>query len=183
MGRSHAWILTRLSFRIIMKRKDIKRMPGAAITKGAVCMILTRFSSSALIRASAALSVLMGLLYLSTSNLTLSITGLGPELAGGQQYVNQWSMYAIYGGICMILGSFLPTLNRSLLYKRAILSVSLLAVFLLFIAQLPPLFWWTFVGGAVISWSSVLFFSFHLSLLVIALWGVLVTIHAIERLK
>ncbi|XID94996.1 hypothetical protein ACF3MZ_10980 [Paenibacillaceae bacterium WGS1546] len=143
-------------------------------------MILTRFSSNALIRASAILSVLLGLLYLP-SNHSLPIIGLGPELAGGQQLAVHWAMYAMFGGACIFVGSFLLNMSRSIGFKRFILALCLISTFLLIAAQLPPLFWWMFVGGAVFSWSSVLGFCLHLSLLLLAMWGAVITIHALER--
>lgn len=145
-------------------------------------MILTKFSSHAIIRVAAILSVLLGLLYLP-SNYSLPIVGLGPELAGGQQLAEHWAMYAMYGGAGIFVGSFLLNMSRSIGFKRIILALCLISTFLLIAAQLPPLFWWMFVGGAVFSWSSVLGFCLHLTLLVLALWGAIVTIYAIERLK
>lgn len=145
-------------------------------------MILTRFSSNVLIRAAAILSVLLGLLYLP-SNYSLPIVGLGPELAGGQQLTKHWAMYAMYGGAIIFIGSFLLNVTRPILFKRIVLAACLIATFLLIAAQLPPLFWWMFVGSTVFSWSSVLGLSLHLALLLLALWGAIVTIHSIERLK
>lgn len=147
-------------------------------------MVLTKFSSSVLIRASACMSVLIGILYMpSIFRFSIPIIGLGAELAGGERIAELWATYAVYGGLGIFLVSLLMNIARSSIIKRIILSVSLTCTFLLIAAQLPPLFWWIYVGGAVFSWSSILGFVLHLFLLALSLWGTIVTVHALERLK
>jgi len=147
-------------------------------------MVLTRFRSSVIIRASAIASILIGILYMpSVFSLTIPIIGLGPELTEGQKITELWATYAVYGGIGIFLGSFLMNIVQSIIMKRIILGAALVSTFLLIAAQLPPLFWWLYVGGAVFSWSSVLGFALHLSLLALSAWGAIVTIHALEQLK
>lgn len=147
-------------------------------------MVLTRFSSSVLIRASAIVSVLVGILYMpSVFKFSIPLIGLGPELTEGQRIAELWATYAVYGGIGIFLGSFLMNVARSSLFNRIVLGVALVSTFLLIVAQLPPLFWWIYVGQAVFSWPIVLGLSLHLFLLVLSLWGAIVTIHSIELLK
>ncbi|SDS04263.1 hypothetical protein SAMN05444162_0608 [Paenibacillaceae bacterium GAS479] len=147
-------------------------------------MILTRFNSSVLIRASAIISVLIGILYMpSVFNFLIPIIGLGPELTGGQKIAEIWATYALYGGISIFLASMLMNITQSIIIKRIILGIALVATFLLSAAQLLPLFWWFYVGVAVFSWFNVLGFVLHLFLLVLSLWGAFVTIHDLERLK
>jgi hypothetical protein len=147
-------------------------------------MVLTRFSSSLLVRTSAIMSVLIGMMYMpSVFSFSIPINGLGPELTGGQRIAELWGMYAVYGGIGIFLVSFLMNIVQSNLIKGIILGVALIAMFILIVAQLLPLFWWIFVGGVVFSWSSILGVTLHLFLLIISFWGAIVTIHTIERLK
>lgn len=147
-------------------------------------MALARFNSNVLIRAVAATSILIGSVYMpSVFNFSLPIIGLDPELTGGQKIAELWAMYALYGGIAILCGSFLMNITRSPIIKRIVLIAALIAMFLLVVAQLPPLFWWIYIGGAVFSWSSTLAFFLHLFLLVLALWGAFVTIFAIDHLK
>ncbi|MFF2483794.1 hypothetical protein [Paenibacillus sp. NPDC058071] len=147
-------------------------------------MVLTRFRSSLIIRASAIVSILIGILYMpSVFSFSIPILDLGPELTGGLKIAESWAMYAVYGGIGLFLGSFLMNIAQSFIIKRIILGAALVSTFLLVAAQLPPLFWWIYVGGAVFSWSSVLGFALHLFLLALSLWGAIVTIHALELLK
>ncbi|MFD2115171.1 hypothetical protein ACFSTH_05730 [Paenibacillus yanchengensis] len=145
-------------------------------------LILTRFSSNTLIRAAAIVSVLLGLLYLPT-NYALPIVGLGSELSGGQQLAEQWAMYAIIGGASIFIGSFILHLAPSITYKRVIITIYLIAMCLLVVAQLLPLFWWLFIAFAVFSWSSVIGFFLHLILLALASWGAIVTMYGFEQLK
>jgi len=145
-------------------------------------MILSKFSCTALIRAAACCSILLGLLYVPSS-YTLPIVGLGAELEGGQQLAKQWGMYAIVGGAIIFLASFLLNLSRTIPMKRIVLAACLIAAALLVVAQFLPLFWWMFVGSAVFSWTTALGFSLHLALLLLSLWGAVVSINAIEQLK
>jgi len=147
-------------------------------------MVLTSFRSSSIIRASAIASILIGILYMpSIFSLSIPIIGLGPERTGGQKIAELWATYAVYGGIGIFLGSFLMNIVQSIIIKRIIVGAALVSTFLLIAAQLPPLFWWIYVGGAVFSWSSVLGFALHLFLLALSAWGAIVTIHALEQLK
>lgn len=145
-------------------------------------MILTRYSNKLLIRAAAIMSVLLGLLYLpSLSNISLPLVDLGHERIGGQTAAELWAMYAVLGGCGIFCGSFLINRARSIVFNRFILGIALLSVLLLAAAQLPPLFWWMFVIGAVFSWSGVLGLTLHLLLLVLTFWGAIVTLHTFER--
>ncbi len=147
-------------------------------------MILTKFSSNTLIRACAVVSMLIGLLYTpSIFNMSLPIVGLGPELTEGQKMAELWGLYAVYGGLGIFLGSFSLNASLTTFGKRLVLSIALISMFLLIVAQFPPLFWWIFVGGAVFSWSSVIGFFLHLFLLFLSIWGTVVIIHSIERLR
>lgn len=147
-------------------------------------MALAKFNNNVLIRAVATTSILIGIVYMpSIFNFSIPIIGLGPELTGGQKLAELWAMYAVYGGAAILCGSFLMNITRSIVIKRIVLIAALIAMFLLVAAQLPPLFWWIYIGGAVFSWSSTLAFFLHLFLLVLALWGAFVTIFTIDRLK
>jgi len=145
-------------------------------------MMLTKFSCHTLIRAAACFSLLLGLLYMPAS-FSLPIVGLGAELEGGQQLAKQWGMYAIVGGVIIFLGTFLLHFKFPIIIKRIVLATCVIASALLVVAQLLPLFWWMFVGSVIISWSTVVGFSLHFALMLLALWGVIVTIYTIEQLK
>lgn len=86
-------------------------------------------------------------------------------------------------GIISFFASFLHVVSRQLIIKRIILMACLSAAILLIIAQLPPLFWWLFIGGAVFSWTSVIGLTLHLALLLLALWGALASMNTIVSLK
>ncbi|MFD0713404.1 hypothetical protein [Paenibacillus sp. GCM10027626] len=146
-------------------------------------MLLTKVSNTILIRATAVMSVIVGILYMpSLIHFSLPIAGLGPELIEGREAAELWANYAVFGGMAILAGSFLTYLSRAVLFQRLLLSAFLIAAFLLTIAQLPPLFWWIYVGAFVFSWSSVIAFSLHCVLLALAVWGALVTIYSFERL-
>lgn len=145
-------------------------------------MILTRFSTASIIRSAAVLSVLLGIMYMpSVFHFSLPISGLGSELMEGQRAAEFWARYAVFGGLVIFAGSFLLNVTHSQLFRRIILTFALIATLLLILAQLPPLFWWMYLGGAVFSWSSVAGVTLHLLLFITALWGTIVTIYTIEQ--
>ncbi|RKD25787.1 hypothetical protein BEP19_02275 [Ammoniphilus oxalaticus] len=145
--------------------------------------ILTRFSGVVLIRASAIASILIGLMYMpAVFKFYGSVMGLGLESYGILAITEWWGTYAVGGGVGILLGSFLANkLGVSNTARRISLAAALISMFLLIVAQLPPLFWWMFVATAVFSWPSALGCSLHFFLLLFALWGAIAIIYSIER--
>ena len=144
-------------------------------------MLLIRFSHVGLLRTAAVLSVLISLIYLpSILHISLPIVGLGHESSSGQQSMKAWANYALIGGICIYAGTYVLNAIRSQTLHWVLLGIAFLATILLAAGQLPPLFWWMYTGMAVFSWYSVLGFVLHLSLMLVSLWGALVSLYAIE---
>ncbi|MEF2243876.1 MULTISPECIES: hypothetical protein [unclassified Paenibacillus] len=146
--------------------------------------MLIKFSSAALIRTAASISISVGVIYmLAIMHLTDSLTGVSSILVmlEGQNLVAKWAAYALFGGMAVLIGSLFMNSKKSVLFKRFMLGVALIAGLLLIVAQLPPLFWWILVNSSTFSWSGGLFFILHLIIMLVSLWQSLVTIYALER--
>ncbi|RKP50055.1 hypothetical protein D7Z26_19775 [Cohnella endophytica] len=145
-------------------------------------MVIFRLSSVSLIRVASILSVLIGALYMPSFFHTPSIiAGLGHEITDEELAVKLWAAYSVYGGVGIFAGSFLMRTSRSVLFKRLVWGLALFSILLLVAAQLPPLFWWLYVGSAFFTWSSGIGLSVHLLMLVIAFWGGYAMIQSWDR--
>ncbi len=143
--------------------------------------ILTRFRATTLIRASALLSVLAGLLYLlSAFQLSLQIN-LGPEMEEGKVAAHTWATYALIGGVALLAGSYLIQLSQSPLTRRIMLSIALIGITVLIVGQLPPLFYWFLFSITAFSWSNALGFALHAGLISFGFWGMLAIFYTLER--
>jgi len=143
--------------------------------------MLTKFNSVIMLRATAIISICMGILYYpAVMDMYVPYISPGIFIMDGQNYVVLWSSYAISGGVMMFLGSFFINRMTSVFLRRLVLSTSFVAGAILIVAQLPALFWWILVSAGSFSWSGVMFFVLHMLVLVVALWQALVTIYAFE---
>jgi len=146
--------------------------------------LFIRFSSAALIRTAASISISVGVIYmLVIMHLTDSVTGTGSiaVMLEGQSLVEKWAVYALIGGTAAIIGSLFMNRMKSMMFKRVMLGAALIMGLLFIVAQLPPLFWWILVNSSSFSWSGGLFFILHLFIMLVSLWQSLVTIYALER--
>ena len=135
--------------------------------------------------ATGVLSIAAGLIYwpnLFNSSHSFFFESV-PELADGQQLIELWSAFAIYGGISIIIITVLFYAYQRSMFKRSLQGLSLLSMLLVIVAQFPPLFWWILVSGASFSWSSMLGLSIHLILLGLPFMTLLLLLNAIVQVR
>ncbi len=143
--------------------------------------MLTKLSSTLMLRIAAILSIGMGILYEpSVLNIYVPFIGSGDAVMDGQNYVTMWSYYALTGGFLMLAASFFVNRMSSVWLNRILLSASLMAGIAMIVAQLPALFWWILVSSGSFSWTGVLFFILHVLLLLVAMGQSFKTIFDIE---
>lgn len=158
------------------------RLLATTLFEGATPMVIFRLGSAALIRITAVMSVLLGALYLpSVFHVPSILAGLSHEITEEQQAVKLWAMYSVCGGLCIFAGTFLLRVSRTSLFDRLIWTLALLSILLLVAAQLPPLFWWLYVGSAFFTLASAIGLGLHLLLIVLAFWGAFETISSYDR--
>ncbi|MFC5407435.1 hypothetical protein [Cohnella soli] len=135
-------------------------------------MVFPRIGHTALIRIASLLSVVLGALYLpSVFHIPSVLSGLSQEIGSEERAVKLWASCSLYGGLLMFAGTFISRLSAFALFRRLIWSLTFLSVLLLIVAQLPPLFWWMYVGSAFLSWHTSAGMLPHMLLLLIGFWG------------
>ncbi|MFC5469331.1 hypothetical protein ACFPPD_11415 [Cohnella suwonensis] len=145
-------------------------------------MIFLRIGHASLIRVAALLSVVLGALYMpSVFHIPSVLSGLSQEISSEERAVKLWAVCSLYGGIIMFAGTFVSRLSGSPLFRRLLWGLTLLSAVLLIVAQLPPLFWWMYVGSAVLSWHSGAGMLSHMLVLLIGFLGGLSTIQPAGR--
>ncbi|NHN35042.1 hypothetical protein [Paenibacillus agricola] len=72
---------------------------------------------------------------------------LGHEMGSQDSYVRVWAQTSLLLGICLLalLGLFV-LFKREHFLKKTVEFFILICIFLLLIIQLPPVYWWVFMG-------------------------------------
>ncbi|MNR63060.1 hypothetical protein D3C85_1852450 [compost metagenome] len=61
------------------------------------------------------------------------------------------------------------------------LSIALIGIAVLIVAQFPPLFYWILFLASFFSWGNAFGFLLHAGLIALGFWGMFVTFYALER--